>query len=426
MTHRHTVCTEYPHEPAQTGQELLTARRRVRIDTRLRLNLITGHTPGHDVLHDAAGSSHSSARPAILPIAADVAARLAAINAPPVSLSADPPAHVRTSIALRSVVPQTLRRARQRWGTLVRHHVDELIDQITATTATAEFDLVDRFTRQLPLLVLLDVIGVPPQDAQRVHDWTTDYRWYLLGGNLTPVARLHAEQCADELWHYCYRLTSTHLTPGSPHQHDDLIDRLLRYRAGDDTRLSDAEITGIVFDLLVAGTERTTGLLTQVLRHGLREPTRWARLACDPDYAPIHVEESLRHHASVDAPARATTTDATIDNTTLSARDGRLPAIATADHDPATEPVGHDADPSRVRPAHHLAFAGEPPCPGAALACLQAITAVTALARRLPELMLPGATPHGCPQMQVRSPLAPCPTAADPRCPVAHPITAVS
>ena len=410
----------YGHNPMDIWHRLLADGERVGFDVQLGVWLIVGHDPVRRALDDAERFANAATLVPIMPIPDEVTAMLAAFDAPPVAVTADAPVHARTRAAIRTVIPNTAVRVEQRWGVLIRYRVDQLVDEIAAQDASTTVDLVERFARRLPMLIILDIIGVPVRNAHRIRQWSDGFV-DLVWGNADPAGQLRAAQGLDALWQYCRSLIANRVAVGAAERNDDLIAKLLRYRAGDDTRLTEAEVAAIVLNLLVAGWETTAGLIGQALEHAVAEPTRWARLATDAHYASTHVEETLRHSPVLDGWLRITTTDVTLAGVTIPTGSRCLLLLGTANHDPVVFTNPERFDPDRAWLSHHLAF-GEGPhhCVGAALARLEATTAVTALARRLPALSLTAGYRRSYrPNIAVRSHLALPATTGAARCPVA-------
>ncbi|RLT32422.1 MAG: cytochrome P450, partial [Chloroflexi bacterium] len=166
---------------------------------------------------------------------------------------------------------------------------------------------------------------------------------------------------------------------------DDYTSDLIRLRNGDDAVLSLGEITSVVFGLLLAGHETTTGFLTNAIVQLLRDPARWQALAADPTGIPAAIEELLRLDTSVMAMRRVTTVDVSLGGQHIAAGSNILALIGAANHDPAhfVEPGAYD--PTRPDARDHLSFGyGAHYCIGAPLARLEAQIVLRQLVQALP------------------------------------------
>ena len=152
-----------------------------------------------------------------------------------------------------------------------------------------------------------------------------------------------------------------------------------------------AEMLSIVQQLLVAGNETTTKLLTETMRLLGGEPARVGAVArTDPGRAPAVVEETL---APVDAdpghvphrhPRRTSSTASHIP------KGARLVIVfASANRDESLYDDPDDFDPDRDNLRDHLAFGkGIHFCLGAALSRLEGKVALEELSRRLDSFSL--------------------------------------
>jgi cytochrome P450 len=190
-----------------------------------------------------------------------------------------------------------------------------------------------------------------------------------------------------DFWRYCQDLVAkvnhTELLG------TDYVSRALRYRDGDDSVLTESEVASLAFNLLVAGHETTSGLLAHCLDYALSIPSRWAGLVADPSIVPGYVEETLRFGPAIDGWLRMTSRDVTIGGATIPAGSRCLLLIGAANRDPAAFAEPDRFDPRRADVRDHVSFGYGPHfCIGAALARLEAQTALTQLAAAVPGLRL--------------------------------------
>ncbi|MFI7598213.1 cytochrome P450 [Actinoplanes sp. NPDC049681] len=405
----------YSRDPAATWRRMLATSASVSYDPELGMWLIAGHDNVRDVLSDTIHFSNARTLVPITQVSAPAGAILAALDAPAVAVTADPPQHLRTRAILRALFPTTAVRAQQQWGALIQARVDRLVTDLEQQSTA---DLM-HFAVHLPLYVILDVLGLPLTDAADVRAWTDDFS-QLAWGNPTPDAQLAYAQSTVALWRYCADAVTARADSGN--YGSGLIGDLLRYRHNDDAHLTVAEIAALALNIVGAGWETTAGALGHALDHALTEPDRWARLANDEHSLSLHVEETLRHSPAIDGWLRYTTTEVTLDGVTIPAGSRCLVLIGAANHDPAVYDEPYAFDPLRVRAGQHLAFgAGPHYCIGAALARLELTTALRTLARRLPDLTLDGGfqrqfTPSAALRQHTALPVQQRPA----RCPVAR------
>ncbi|UQA94155.1 cytochrome P450 [Streptomyces halobius] len=253
----------------------------------------------------------------------------------------------------------------------VQRIADELVDRMTDGRTSA--DLVSEFALPLPSLVICLLLGVPYGD----HDFFQERSRVLLTLRST---RDEVRTSQQELLHYLTRLAeSKHDAPD-----DGIISRLVA--RGD---LVDTEIAATGRLLLIAGHETTANMTALSTLALLRNPDQLARLREDPSLTKVAVEELLRYLTIVHSGVpRVATEDVTVGGRTISAGEGVLCTINTANRD---EHVFPDADTLDIgRDARrHVAFGfGVHQCLGQPLARVELQIAMETLLRRLPGLRL--------------------------------------
>ena len=414
----------YSTDPAAVWRQMLASGNRVVFDSELDLWLIAGHDLARGVLADTRRFSSTSTVTPSQPLNDIAAAILARLDAPPVAVTADPPRHARARAALTAVFANTPLRTEELWGDLVRRRAGELSDNLAhqvAATPWPDVDLVELFCSRLPLYVMLDVLGIPADDRAQIAAWADNFS-ALIWGQLDDDEQISAANGLLALWDFCRDVVVLRADIHLDRQPSGLIGDLLRYRGGNDHRLTLPETAALVLNLLIAGWESTAAALAHALDHALTDRGRWAQLAVDDHYAAIHAEEALRHSPAIDGWERIATVDVDLDGVRIPAGSRCLILIGAANHDPSVFDQPETFQPSRARLSQHLGFgAGVHHCIGAALARLELTIALTTLARRLPGLTLAtGFDRRYRPSTTMRSHTALPATVVPSGCPVAH------
>ncbi len=246
--------------------------------------------------------------------------------------------------------------------------------------AEGKLELVSQLAYPLPVRIISELLGVPPEDHSRFAGWSAKLAHSVQPsfGALDPAERAAAEQAALEFGEYFTELIAARRADPA----DDLLTKLVRAEdAGD--RLTVEELIATCVLLLVAGHETTVGLISNAMLALLRNPAQFAALAADPGLAANAVEETLRYDPPVQLTGRVARRGITIDE--LEPADGAvlLLLLAATGRDPA---VFSDPDVFDIRreAREHLAFAAGPHfCLGAPLARLEATIALRTLAVRM-------------------------------------------
>jgi cytochrome P450 len=285
-------------------------------------------------------------------------------------LNTDPPDHTR----LRRLISAAFTRRRmEQMRPRIRQITNGLLD---AMAHHDEVDLLQALAMPLPIRVLCDLVGVPEEQTDAFHGWTT-----TLTTSALPLDQLDA--AAAEMLAYTRSLLE--LKRREPKA--DLLSALVAVRDGDD-RLTEHELTSMVFLLLIAGQETTVNLIANGTLALLANPHQLARLRAEPELLPTAVEEFLRYESPVQAAMRFATEPVELGGTSIPAGSVVIVSLLAANRDPAR--FGH---PDRLDLGRtdnpQLAFGhGIHHCLGAPLARLEGGIAISALLARFPYLRL--------------------------------------
>jgi cytochrome P450 len=288
----------------------------------------------------------------------------------------DPPDHTR----LRHLVNKafTSRRVRQ-----LRPHVEALVDELLEPGARdGGMDLIEGLAVPLPVIVIAELLGVPPEDRAQLKVWS-DHTAMLLDGTLRDQHLDVAMPSFLELVEYLGRIVAQRRA----HPRDDLISALVAAQDAGDA-LDDDEVLGTCALILGAGHETTTNLIGNGVLALLRDGGAWSRLGRDPALLPSAIEELLRFDSPVQVTSRMTSEPVAIRGRRIPAGEEVNTLLGSANRDPE-----HFPDPDRLvldrTDNRHLSFGhGAHFCLGAPLARLEAQLAIGALARRFPGTKL--------------------------------------
>lgn len=271
-----------------------------------------------------------------------------------------------------------------RMVTQLEPHVREICRTLVDRVAKLEsFDFVTEIAAELPLLVIAELLGVPPADRHKVFEWSNalvgfddpEYRTSLETGKLASA----------QMWAYANQLAAKR----KEHPLGDLVSVLMQAEVDGD-RLSEMEFDSFFLLLAVAGNETTRNLISGGMRALIEHPEERARLVADPSLVATGIEELLRWVSPLIHFRRTATRDVQMHGTTIHENDKVVIFYPSANRDerkfvrPETFDVGR-------APNEHLAFGiGEHFCLGANLARLEIRLIFEELLRRLPDLEFAG------------------------------------
>lgn len=292
-------------------------------------------------------------------------------------LAADPPDHERLRrLVSKAFTPRLIERMRPR----VQEIADALLD---AVEDKGEMDLIDDYAFPLPLTVIAELLGVPAEDRKRFREWSDA----AVSGDTTQeyvekILLPHMQAFTDYL--------RALFEEKRENPKDDLISALVRAEEAGD-KLSEDELLGMVFLLLVAGHETTVNLIGNGTLALMQHPDQLQKLKADPSLIKPAVEELLRYDGPVETSTRRfAREDVAIGGTVIPKGEIVMVVIAAADHDPGRFPDPDFLDITRTD-NKHLAFGkGIHYCLGAPLARMEGQIAISTLLRRLPNLRLKG------------------------------------
>jgi cytochrome P450 len=287
-------------------------------------------------------------------------------------LAMDAPRHTRMrALVSAGFTPRRVRDLEHRIRELARKHLAACLPQ-------GSFDFVSEFAGLLPMDVVSELVGVPEADRRELRD-QADALLHREDG-LAAVPRAASEAALKLIVYFVEMVAARRAGPGAGQGAPDLTSALLSAEIDGD-RLTDEEIVGFLFLMIVAGNETTTKLLANTVYWGWRHPAQLAGPMADPALVDRWVAETLRYDSTSQLIARTVTRDFTAYGQTVPAGHRLVLLIGSANRDPAVfgDPDRYDLD--RDTSALISFGAGRHYCLGANLARLEATVALTEFTR---------------------------------------------
>ncbi|ALL79931.1 hypothetical protein AD006_32385 (plasmid) [Pseudonocardia sp. EC080610-09] len=279
----------------------------------------------------------------------------------------DPPRHTQLRTLLnKEFTPRVVAEMRSRVSAVARGLVERM-------RGPDEIDLVAAFAAPFPIMVIAELVGVPPAHQ----DWFRAQVMELREGIASRTGRRDdgyaiAEEAAGALSHYFHQEIDRRRAEVD---RTDLLALLVdAQRRG--APLSDDELVGTAVHLLIAGHETTTNLISKSVLALQSHPELIRDLRARPDLLPATVEELLRFDPPVQMINRWARPGAQLAGHDTQPGDKVVLVLGSACRDPERFP-----DPDRLwlgRPGtRHSAFgAGIHYCLGTPLARLEAEVAL--------------------------------------------------
>jgi cytochrome P450 len=287
-------------------------------------------------------------------------------------LMSDPPDHTR----LRKLVTSVFTRRRiEKIAPRIQQMTDELL---TALDGVESVDLVPALAYPLPLGVICELLGIPEESWGDFRAWSTP----IVAPGIFSFEEFQAAATA------LLDFTRALIEDKRRAPQDDLLSDLVAARDGAE-RLTEDELTSMIYLLVVAGHETTVNLIANGVRALLTHPDQLALLRDDPALLEPAIEELLRYDGPVQNTLPYWTTEPVeVGETTIPAGEIVVMSLNAANRDPAQFPHGDRLDLTR-QGAGHTAFGhGLHYCLGAPLARVEARIAIGTLLDRFPDLRL--------------------------------------
>jgi len=301
----------------------------------------------------------------------------------------DPPDHgLLRGFLRRWFAPAELRKLEP----MVRTIIEEIVE---ALPRVGTVDLVDDIARVIPTRVVYRLLGVPRADWDRVQGWADAANATLPRQNVAVIAELRA-----------YLAELLRARSASGFRADDVIDGFAHPRPGD-REFSAAEASEHLRQLILAGTDTTSGLIANLFLRLLEVRKNWERLLERPDLIGRAVEESLRCDSPIQYTLRTVTQPAELGRCPVAPRDRVVVHLQSANWDEvAWGETSQDFDLDRPGATGHIAFgSGIHACLGAPLARIEARVTLETMLRVHPEVALAdGFEWELLPALQIRRP----------------------
>ena len=286
-------------------------------------------------------------------------------------LTSDPPEHKAWK---QAVLPLFTADEIARFQPLTRAACETLIDRFPAGAG----DVVELYTRHVPVTVMAQMFGLPEQDGDLFRLWLHN----LLERGVTNP-ELVVPTTKEMAAYFAAAIAQRQANPT-----DDLITRLMHITI-DGTPAAPAHVIGMLRLLLLAGIDTIWSAIGMALWHLAEHPEDAARLRANPALMPTAIEEFLRAYASVSI-GREVMADTTVQRYPMKAGNMVLLSFGAANRDPSVFP-----EPDRVlldRAINpHAAFGfGIHRCVGSNLARMELTVAVETFLRWVPAFRMNG------------------------------------
>jgi cytochrome P450 len=283
----------------------------------------------------------------------------------------DPPGHTALRMLLnKHFTPMAI----ERYRPMVRKIVQRLIDKMMEKK---EVDFIRDFAYEVPMTVILELIGAPDLDRDKIKEWSEQLGVFFFIKADEPRRREIACEGINSLVDYITPLIEQRRErPGI-----DLISLLVAAEEAGSITANDVLATCVL--LVFGGHETTMNMISNGTLAFMNHPDQWKKLQEDPSLLKKAVEEMLRYDGSVKATVRWAKVDTEIGGKKIKAGDRLLVSLSGANRDP-DQFINPDQMDINRDPNLHVAFAhGIHVCLGASLARMEVEESFAGLVSRI-------------------------------------------
>lgn len=200
-------------------------------------------------------------------------------------IGSDPPDHTRMrALVQKAFTPKAVAALGPR--------IKALAAEMIGTAADGPFDFIGQVAHPLPVIVIAETLGAPPEDRPLFKRWSSEILAFQGTGRTTHAAARVSQAALLELFDYMNRL----IDDRRANPREDVITALAAAET-DEGRFTRDELLATCNTLLTAGHETTTNLIGNLVHLLLTHPGQWSDLKADPALVAPAIEEALRYDA---------------------------------------------------------------------------------------------------------------------------------
>lgn len=255
------------------------------------------------------------------------------------TINMDPPRQLKSRKIVRATFTP---RAVDSYAARFREHARNIVDKVASR---GECEFVEEVAAELPLLAILELCGIPPEDRKDFFEWTNAMMF-----NQDPEMSADPDVAMGaslKVIEYAMKLSAQH----KENPKDDIIGALLRGTARAEG-LSEEEFVWFFLMLIAAGNESTRTVISHGLLQLMKHPDQLQYLVDNPDKIPNACEEMLRYNTAFILMRRTAMEDAEIAGHQIKKGDKIIMHYHTVNHD--EDIFGEDATEFDVRRAERM------------------------------------------------------------------------
>jgi cytochrome P450 family 150 subfamily A5 len=284
----------------------------------------------------------------------------------------DPPKHTdHRGLLMKLLTPARLKENEAFMWEYADRQIDEFIDR-------GECEFISEFASPLAMLIIADLLGVPPEDHA------------LFRKNLTRTTGLGStgdDTLAHSPLEFLYQQFGAYVEERRRRPRNDVLGGLATATFKDGSVPEVIDVVRVAANVFAAGQETTVRLLAAAVRYLGDHPDLQQTLRAERHRIPNFIEEMLRFEGPVKGDFRVARRATTVGGVAIPAGTTVMVLNAAANRDPRKFEDPRRFDPSRDNARHHIAFGhGVHVCPGAPLARTEGRVSLEKLLDRMSDI----------------------------------------
>ncbi len=261
----------------------------------------------------------------------------------------------------------------------------EIDDRLEELDPRESFDIISEFAFQLPLTIISEMLDIPVDLRDSIHE-----SWVSMTG-IVGAASEQIPDFIDKAYEGMRQLEDRmreviSLRRGA--RTTDLLTRLLAAQE-DEKGITEADIIGVVTQMVIAGHQTTQDTIGSALFELLSSRHKWEALCGDRALIPNTVEEVLRFRTPGQMIGRTVAKDTKLGDADLQEGEQVICLLASANRDEGIFSNPDDFEIKRENAKLHMSFSrGSHFCLGAALSRMEVTCFLTTLAQRYPKVQM--------------------------------------
>jgi cytochrome P450 len=248
----------------------------------------------------------------------------------------DPPEHqVVRRIMRNAFTPKNV----DSYEPTLREHAKRIVDEVARR---GECEFVEEVAAELPLITILELLGVPLEDRKKFFDWTNTM--IFADDPDMAIDEMAGQIASAEVIAYAHDLAKKYFE----NPNDSLLGALLEGEVKG-RRITEEEFGWMFILILVGGNESTRTVIAQGMRLLMENPDQLQYLVDNPDKIGNACEEMLRYNTAFISMRRTAMEDLELGGQKIARGDKVLLHYHTVNHD--EDVFGADADTFDVRRA---------------------------------------------------------------------------